>query len=101
MSRLSSTTRLVIGLVGGLAGLATILLLLGFLLSREPKQDAIAQPQRLTIAQLRQADRAALDSYGVIDRERGVVRIPIELAMQKALAESFVLPAMPTTRKAQ
>ena len=44
-----------------------------------PYEDVIA---------MRHADRQVLGSYGWVDRERGIARIPVERAMQQLLEES-------------
>lgn len=46
------------------------------------------------LEQIRAADQAALHSFGWIDREKGVVRIPIDLAMEKVIREG----TQPTTK---
>jgi hypothetical protein len=41
---------------------------------------------------LREREEAALDSYGWVDRERGVVRLPIERAMELTLERAPTTP---------
>ena len=52
-----------------------------------PYEDVIA---------MRQADQKVLGSYGWVDRERGIARVPIERAMQQMIEES---QRGPTTRQ--
>jgi hypothetical protein len=49
------------------------------------------------MAVMRSRDQAILSSYGWVDREQGVVRIPIEEAMQKLVAQGNSAP--PTTQE--
>jgi hypothetical protein len=54
-----------------------------------PYQDVVA---------MRQADRAALSSYGWVDRKQGIARIPIDRAIDQLVEESQRVA--PTTRGA-
>ena len=64
-------------------------LLMAFYLRDEPKvvdRGVIAQrTQRLT--EVRQRQRALTTSYGWVDREAGIVRIPVQRAMELTLRE--------------
>lgn len=41
------------------------------------------------IATLRREENERLTSYGWVDKEKGIVRIPVEVAMEMALAQGF------------
>ena len=47
-------------------------------------------PPELEMKELRSAQEAALHSYGWVDRNAGIVRIPIEQAMQELAEEGIV-----------
>ena len=60
-------------------------------------------PPELEMKELRAAQETALHSYGWVDRNAGIVRIPIEQAMQKLLEERLPVrteePGRPAERK--
>ena len=50
-------------------------------------QPRLQESEPVDLAKLRQAEDSLLNSYGWVDREKGIVRIPIDEAMRR-LAES-------------
>jgi hypothetical protein len=54
---------------------------------RQPERDAPAEPPASDVdaRQLREQELQMLDSYGWVDRDNGVARIPIDRAMQLML----------------
>ncbi|MHC4953437.1 MAG: hypothetical protein ACYTGZ_06070 [Planctomycetota bacterium] len=75
--------------IGTLGGVLLIFVALSYLLFADPEQPA--EPARPNYAQIRQEMRMQaeydLTHYGWVDREKGVVRIPIEAAIAKVIAE--------------
>lgn len=85
--------RILAGVTGALAGVAVIVAMLWILTSRDLTQPQIAgartDAQRDEIlAKSRADDQQTLTSYGWINRDKGIVRIPIEDAMAKLAQES-------------
>ena len=62
-----------------------------------PDDDSAATAKQA--AELRASDRAALSSYGWIDRKQGVARVPIDRAMELIVAESSGLGKPQGSRK--
>ncbi|OFW11631.1 MAG: hypothetical protein A3F69_06365 [Acidobacteria bacterium RIFCSPLOWO2_12_FULL_66_10] len=56
---------------------------------KEPPLPNLQKQPFKDIFQLRQAEAAQLGSYGVVDREAGVVHIPIDRAMELMLQRGF------------
>ena len=80
--------------VGTVGGLVVILLLIGVMLYAtrdETPDDSGARAAKL--AELRAADAKAQADYSWIDKSKGTVRLPIDVAIEKSLAEGFKLPA--------
>ena len=69
-------------------GLATVLALTMALLRGTGVTAPAAPDPRPTRAQLRPVDDQRLRSYEWIDKGQGIVRIPIDLAMQKVIEEN-------------
>jgi hypothetical protein len=63
----------------------------------EPPEPRLEENPTQSLQALRRGEEVQLGSYGWVDREHGVVRIPIERAM-KLVAERG-LPARPAQRK--
>ena len=64
---------------------------------RVPPEPRLQVAARTDLARLRDTETARLESYGWVDRERGITRIPIERAM-KLLTERG-LPGWPEPAK--
>ena len=65
-----------------------------------PPEPRLQTNPREDLLKLRQAEDAILDSYGWVDRNAGIVRIPIAEAMKLTLARGLparAMPAPPTT----
>ena len=73
-----------------LAGVLLIFLLLETLVLSRPAADAVPAREKSPAEvreELEAADRAKLETYGWVDRKAGRVRIPLERAMEKLIAE--------------
>ncbi len=55
------------------------------------------QPSKL-LAEARASDEVALNTFGWVDKQKGVVHIPIALAMEKVLNEGTHSATAPTSR---
>lgn len=83
----------VTGVVGALAGLALFSTVLGIMFwTRKPPAVAPkgpeGRPAQEVLQEVRSQHEQELSSYGWVDKEKGVVRIPIERAMELLIAES-------------
>jgi hypothetical protein len=76
--------------VGTILGLSTVFVIIGLMVwlgqpaPPPPRED---ERPRLTLEEVRAAEHQALTTYTWIDRERGIVRIPIEAAMERLVQE--------------
>lgn len=87
-----SAGRLTVAVAGILAGTLVIFVVLGLMLKLSRPADPIpadpnAPPPLERLRELEAADAEALTGYAWVDKERGIVRIPIEAAMEKLIAE--------------
>jgi hypothetical protein len=85
--------KLTLGVAGALAGVSVIVVMLWILTDRTVSPPQIAgaktdQERYDILAKARADDRQTLSTFGWISREKGIVRIPIELAMEKLVAEN-------------
>ena len=72
------------------AGMLLIFVVLGLMLRISQSAPAIDPGDKAPYAvlqKLQSDDRRALTAYGWVDRKNGVVRIPIDVAMEKLIAE--------------
>jgi len=86
--------------VGTLGGVLSILVLLGVMLyvTRDTAPDeSVAREAKL--AELRAAETKAQTEYSWIDKTKGTVHLPIEVAIDKALADGLKLPATQPSKK--
>ena len=65
--------------------------------NREPPEPRLQTDPRQDLADLRAKDEALLASYGWVDKNAGVVRIPIDAAIRLTLERG--LPARPETKR--
>ncbi|MBX9789002.1 MAG: hypothetical protein K2Y37_08820 [Pirellulales bacterium] len=78
----------------------------GIFRETDPKAPLLQVGGRQSMTEMRQREHELLESYGWVDRERGIVRIPIEqaideyLAMSVAPAKDGAAPADDTARPA-
>lgn len=84
--------KILLGVVGTLAGVSVIVLLLYILIHyayvHPQVAGALTDQQRYDLlAKARAEDQRLLTTYGWVDKTKGQVRIPIEAAMQKLLEE--------------
>lgn len=73
-----------------LAGVLLILVMLELFVLSRPGKDAVPAREKTPAEwreQLRREDEEKLGTYGWVDREKGVVRIPVERAIEKLLEE--------------
>jgi hypothetical protein len=78
---------------GTLGGVVLIFVVLAWTLIEFPDEpdlpdDPEARPAADVLAESRARDQATLNSYGWVDREKGVVRLPIDRAIEKLIEES-------------
>lgn len=88
----SDARRITVAVIGTLLGVATIVIILGVMLRvswTEPVATGLKTPeQRLEILnRVRAEDQRALTTYGWVDQNQKIVRIPVEAAIEKYLAE--------------
>lgn len=93
LEQVKSAWRIALGVLGLLGGVAIILVLLGILLQMAFVKPTIAggltSEQRYQLLDKSRAqDHRLLSTYGWMDKSKGVVRIPIESAMEKLLQEN-------------
>jgi len=85
--------RITLGVVGTLLGVLVIFVMLLGLLATEPPAPNVptggadAPTPEAVLRQLRAREEMLLTTYGWVDREKGVVRIPVEAAMEKVIEE--------------
>ena len=60
----------------------------GVFRQRDPQTPLLQVSARQSMAEMRASERAHLESYGWVDREQGIVHIPVEQAIDKLLAAS-------------
>jgi len=51
--------------------------------------DAVLSPESMALRELKSAEDETLKSYGVIDAQKGLYRIPIEQAMKLMVEEAY------------
>jgi hypothetical protein len=77
--------------IGAIIGLLTMFVIIAVMVwvgrPAPPPPPPDAQPPR-TIEEVRAAEQEALNTYGWIDREQGVVQIPVERAMELLIGEA-------------
>lgn len=79
--------------VGTVGALLVIVLMIGVMLyaTHDNVPDDHAQ-REAKLVELRGGETKAQTEYGWIDKSKGTVRLPIDVAMDKVLAEGFKLP---------
>ena len=81
--------RIAWGVIGTLAGVLSIFVAVFYLLLADP--EGPARPDRPDYANMRETIRietqGELNGYGWVDREKRVVRIPVEIAIEKLIEE--------------
>jgi hypothetical protein len=87
-------------IIGTLGGVLVIVLMIGVMLYAThdaTPDDSAARQAKLT--ELRAAELKAQSEFSWIDKNKGTVRLPIDVAMDKVLAEGFKLPATAPAKK--
>ncbi len=81
--------RLTLGVIGTLGGVSLIVFAVLYVLVAKPANDPTpARPDHAAIrAELEAEARTKLESYGWVDRENGIVRIPVTRARELWLKE--------------
>lgn len=89
-------------IVGGLSVLVTIILVsaLAEHFAYARLQEKVYAAAAREVTQLKAAQAEALGSYRWIDRQAGVVGVPIEQAMQAVVRDGAAPPRVPATRAA-
>lgn len=85
--------KIILGVTGALAGVLVIVILLGILIRFTLVHPSIAgglsdEDRYALLSKARSEDEKLLTTYGWIDKNKGVVRLPIDVAMQKVIEES-------------
>jgi len=89
---LKSSWKIALGVAGALAGVLAIgvllVILVKFALVQPTVAGAMTDQERYDLLSKHRADdQKLLSSYGWVDQSKGIVRLPIEVAMQKLTAE--------------
>ena len=84
--------KIALGVAGALAGVSVIVVMLWILTDRTVSPPQIAgaktdQERYDILAKSRADDQQTLSTFGWVNREKGVVRIPIDVAMGKLIEE--------------
>ena len=84
--------KITLGVAGALAGVCVIVVMLWILTDRNVSPPQIAgaktdQERYDILAKSRADDQQTLNTFGWVNREKGVVRIPIDVAMGKLIEE--------------
>ena len=79
--------------LGTLLGVILIFVILWLMLDVQPATEPLPaapeqKPPMEILAEVRAAEREKLTTYGWVDEEKGIVRIPIEEAMRKLIEEA-------------
>ena len=87
-------------IIGTLGGVLVIVLMVGVMLyaTHETAPDDSAARQA-KLAELRAAEQKAQSEFSWIDKNKGTVRLPIDVAMDKVVVEGFKLPATVPAKK--
>ncbi len=84
--------RIAVGVIGSLLGVALILVLLALVIKYTLVEPSVAgsltDQQRFDLlAKSRAEDQRLTTTYGWTDKSKGIVRLPIDVAMQKLIEE--------------
>ncbi|MHC4339244.1 MAG: hypothetical protein ACYSX0_03380 [Planctomycetota bacterium] len=90
---MGSTQKVIRSVLGTLAGVILIFVILWIMRRAQPAAEPLpgdpeAKPPEEILAEMRTEETEKLTTYGWVDREKGIVRIPIEEAMQKLIEEA-------------
>ncbi len=80
----------VLGTVGGILVIAVLISVMLYATRDQSPDDNAARAAKL--AEVRAADAKAVTEYSWIDKSKGTVRLPIDVAIEKSLAEGFKQP---------
>ena len=104
-SKLSAQQKaLGLSVLGILGSFAIILMILwaAYLPSRPPKVDqSSAEERRATLAELEAVEQELTTRYDWVDASKGIVRIPIERAMELIVSEYTSTPENPAPKTSQ
>lgn len=92
IEQVRSAWKIALGVGGTLAGVALVVILLAILLSTAFVKPTVAggltEAQRYELlTKTRAEDHKLLTTYGWVDKSKGIVRLPIDVAMQKLIEE--------------
>ncbi len=84
--------RIALGVLGALAGVTLILVMLAIAVKYAVVQPTVAggltdQQRYELLAKARAEDQRLTTTYGWMDKNKGIVRIPVDVAMQKFMEE--------------
>jgi hypothetical protein len=84
--------KIVLGVIAALAGVSLIVFLLAILIHYayvQPQVAGVLTPteREALLAKTRADDQKTLTTYGWMDKSKGIVRLPIDVAMQKVIEE--------------
>ncbi len=84
--------KITLGVAGALAGVSVVVVMLWILTDRTVSPPQIAgartdQQRYQILAKAKADDQQTLSTFGWVNREKGIVRIPIDLAMTKLIEE--------------
>jgi hypothetical protein len=88
----SSTARRIFSVVGALVGLSLIAVVLGIMIRTSPTAPPIPvdpdqKPPLERLADTRAEAERLRTTYGWVDEEQGIVRIPLDVAIDRLIAE--------------
>ena len=92
LAQVKSTWKIILGVAGALGGVLLILVLLGILIKyafvRPSIAGGLSDPDRYALlAKARAEDHRLTSTYGWMDKSKGVVRLPVEVAMRELIEE--------------
>lgn len=92
IEQVRSAWKIALGVFGTLGGVAIILVLIAILLKiafvKPTVAGGLTSDQRYALlAKARADDQKLLTTYGWIDKSKGIVRLPVDVAMQKLIEE--------------
>ncbi len=94
LTPLKSAWKTTLGVVGTLLGVGVVFAMLVYLLSVGLVKPSVAggltdQERYDLLSQVHADDQKMLTTYGWMDQSKGVVRLPIDVAMQKLVQEGW------------
>lgn len=90
-----ASTVAIVGVIGAIAIFVVIVFLQVLFLStdQELKQDAVLKQQPAEYSQLKAEQLGRLHSYAWVDKKKGIVQVPIDVAMDLVVRDATTRPA--------